>query len=208
MRDTFIGAVFLAAIVGAFWFFGQSGSNPSPEISVTGAAPTAAPTSSAPAPGASAQISHPPKKHSRKGVIHAHRSKPEPVTQVAVDAREGEASAVEPDQAESLPSLYSGAGAGEAGVDQIDAKPTADSLTKTKNWHGVPVTAWLESRRSALPNPPVTAEAGDNLRFFFQCMELKKDGPQEVAERECRKLRAGLPSDEIARRTGMSGAAY
>lgn len=58
---------------------------------------------------------------------------------------------------------------------------------------GVPVEAYVASRRNALGGGDVTAPEELGIRVFFQCMELKKEGPQTLAQRECSQL-ARTPS--------------
>jgi len=54
--------------------------------------------------------------------------------------------------------------------------------------HGVPVDAWVLSRRDKVKLDKVPPPAPSQLRFFVQCMELKGGQTSELQEKECREL--------------------
>lgn len=63
--------------------------------------------------------------------------------------------------------------------------------------HGVPVQAYLNSKKNSLALGDGTENSDLGMRVFVQCMELKKRGPEYVGPRNCEALlaaREGRPS--------------
>jgi hypothetical protein len=58
------------------------------------------------------------------------------------------------------------------------------------------VASLLESRNHRLPQAPVTPDQPENLRVFVQCMEMKKEGPLALTQRNCKALLARSPGQD------------
>lgn len=185
MRDTLLGILFLAGIVGAYAYFPRTIST-APEVGLN----SASALSQRPAgkPG------RPINKH--KGRQHGERANPGKGKGPEAH-RQSEGASVASSEVEGLPSLYEDEGTGPSVTDSSvagDPDPIALSKPKpkphrtTKVVHGVAVEAWSKSRKDKLPLPVVTADGGSRLRVFFQCMELKDKSAEPLSEKECGRL--------------------
>lgn len=72
-------------------------------------------------------------------------------------------------------------------VASAEEAPASESA---RVFHGVPVDAWVASRKDSVNLNKVAPPAPANLRFFLQCMELKEGYANELKEKECRELAA------------------
>ncbi len=69
------------------------------------------------------------------------------------------------------------------------SSPKKKAPRTTNVVHGVAPEAWAKSRnKDKLPLPVVTADGGNKLRVFFQCMELKNKSAEPLSEGECGRL--------------------
>ncbi len=79
------------------------------------------------------------------------------------------------------------------GIVDADAplnKSETAKVSKSPVIHGLPVDDWILSRRDSISLQKVSPPAPSQLRFFFQCMELKEGVTNELKEGECRALAA------------------
>ncbi len=70
----------------------------------------------------------------------------------------------------------------------IEETAPEEKKVEPKVLHGVPVEAWVLSKRNKVNLNKVPPPAPGNLRVFVQCMELKKGETDELTERKCREL--------------------
>ena len=189
MRDTFIFIGLVAAFAAGYWLTRGTASHvpASPAITQT-------------------------KKPQPKGVTHegqSHAKNPE-----SPHSGEGEGAAVDVTETAQLHSIYEKREARQRrtapavsapiveAADAVEpfaplAEPQAPLTAEVeenrreeapKVVHGVPVAAWTLSRRDSLPMGPTSPAAPEGVRVFLQCMELKKGGPQSLAQSECQAL--------------------
>jgi hypothetical protein len=128
------------------------------------------------------------------------------VAQERARSEEDSGPSFELETSEALPSVYSRADQSPPADAAVSAEPGVKKANK--NLHGIPVTAWLESRQNFLPTAPVSAEASDRLHLYVQCMEMKSDGSRPLTERDCRALTARQGTDEAPRRNGLPSSVY
>lgn len=183
MRDTFLGLLLLAGMVGAYAYFQKSDLG-KPKL---GSAPSARATHAA---------------NSKRGVNPQHGKGRHEGTNPfeskrAETLQPGEGDSVASTEAEGgLPSLYEDeerSGPAESSAAVTSGEPVRRPRRATKVVHGVPVDTMARARRDKLPLPAVTADSGSGLRVFFQCLELKRQGTEALTERECSRLVARQP---------------
>jgi hypothetical protein len=221
VRDILLGLLLLAVVAGAYTLYRRSQSAVSAETTpVTAATPAAgadgkrasAPTSAKSRDregsiGSAASQGGFGVARSRgrnKGAIDGTRTNRNAVKQTA-NPRSGEGATVAAAEAAGVPSLYeeqTGRSAEPAelisGSDTntaaVSSQTAATAPEKKKVLYGVPVQAWLLSRRNALSVPAVGDRPPPGLRVFLQCWEMKKHGPKSLDERECGELAVKGPS--------------
>ncbi|GEM_PF-4241071 len=171
MKDTLIIGTFVAVVVG-FWFFLQKAELPPLELQQ-----------------AQTQIS--------RGKINEQRNQsngPKVATHGTSEGIAGRTS-----EAEGLPSIYSKEQESKSVEADKPAKKVARKARskgalakrdskKEKMIHGVPLNQWIEWNKNNLRLGEVAGEQQSDMRFFVQCMEIRKGKPQSVGQRDCKKL--------------------
>jgi hypothetical protein len=180
VRDTFVAILVVGVMVGAYVRFGKH--------------LTLGPEIGRPSKVATVDQRRGPSPHSRskQGVMNGEASN-RFHTEQAQGHGEDEGAAVDAAEIESLTSIYQGPRrkpsrpAGVKAVQENSKFRSPDKPAK-KVLYGVPVEDFVLARQDNLP-APVAADTGEaSVRVFVQCMELKKDGPEGLAERECARL--------------------
>lgn len=128
-------------------------------------------------------------KHGRKGGRYGKGSDSSHADQ-AQGFGAGEGIAGNDSEIEGLTSIYPvKKRAGESRSAKVAANgKSARAAKKRKVVHGVAVEAWAaaQQNRIALHGKPQAPPKG--LRVFLQCMELKKQGPEALNQRQCESL--------------------
>jgi hypothetical protein len=97
------------------------------------------------------------------------------------------------DEDQKLPSIYSSQETGqpESTVDTAsnDLTEPAAGSSQVSSW-GVPVRAWIKSRRNQILAQVPNAEDGSGLRLFVGCVELSKKDGSKFNEKECSEMLA------------------
>jgi hypothetical protein len=171
MKDTLIIGTFVAVVVG-FWFFLQKAELPPLDLQQANT-------------------------QSSRGKINERRDQnnsPKVATHGTSEGIAGRTS-----EAEGLPSIYSKE---QESKSITGEKPTHKVARKARNKgalakrdakkekmiHGVPLNQWIEWNKNNLRLGEVAGEQQSDMRFFVQCMEIRKGKPQSVGQRDCKKL--------------------
>ena len=136
------------------------------------------------------------KKSLHQGEQHesaSHRSSQQVESDLEnVDSEEGASSSFE--QAQSLPSIYQDEELEPSGSavnleEEISTESNEKSIEAQKQpvVYGVPVASWLKHAKNQLPSK-VAVNPPQGMRFFFNCMELKKDGTQPLSQKQCKEI--------------------
>jgi len=105
------------------------------------------------------------------------------------DSTEDEGSADQVAKSKSLYSIYKRKK--ESRITQPSdrhQKSNHQKKSKSKVVHGVPVEDWVLAQQDNILLPAVSPNAEDGLRVFFQCLEIKRKGPEYLEKNECKAL--------------------
>jgi hypothetical protein len=177
MRDSLIAVMVVGGLVGSFVYLKSTG-HLMPNIAT-------------PAELAMARVKSAPHPHptTHKGEVNGPKST-RLDDQQAQDNGQDEGASDDASEIESIASIYQDKGA--TGRSRRVKSPILSEEREPKPAviHGVPIAAWVRSRQDALPEATVPSDSGDGIRVFLQCMELKKEGPEALKERDCERLAA------------------
>lgn len=109
-------------------------------------------------------------------------------------ARASERASDESDEIESLASIYQDQEAGSEGSSvTAESVPSPDvaersSQQPSSRIAGVKVAAWLHSKKNAIPTEVPDPSIGTGMRYFLNCMELKKQHLTPLDAKDCDAL--------------------
>ncbi len=120
-----------------------------------------------------------------KGVKHEGRSSITASNTQSTSSRKNEELADATTEIESLTSIYEN----HKGRHRESVKTKLDLSAQPKSpIHGVKVAAWIASKENQVPTTIADPTLGDGLRVFFNCMELKKQGPKVLNDHDCEAI--------------------
>jgi hypothetical protein len=171
MKDTLIIGTFVAAVVG-FWFFLQKAELPPLDLQHVNS-------------------------QTSRGKSNERRDQNNSSKVATHGTSEGVAGRTS--EAEGLPSIYSKEQESKSVETEKPAKKVARQARskgalakrdakKEKMIHGVPLNQWIEWNKNNLRLGEVAGDQQSDMRFFVQCMEIRKGKPQSVGQRDCKKL--------------------
>jgi hypothetical protein len=182
MSDSLIALLLLAVIAGGYFFLRKN------DLLVSHVeVPQVTAQNSGSHKRSSRYASHGAKSKTSQGAKHGEKSNRDDVEQAA-NQRQDEGSSDDVAEAEKLSSIYQGKqGDGSAVTADNGVAENREGIRPTVV-HGVPVDAYVLSRKDAINTSGMPQDTPQGLRVFLQCMELKKEGASPLDEKNCHSL--------------------
>lgn len=178
MRDTMIALLVLGSLIGAYFYF-QDSISFGPHVGT--------PSSISQNNLEKQVLNSDPKRIQTQGVHDEGTD--QGYSEQSAEFREGEAPSIEVAESKGLYSIYKGKSKKRLEQqDEPSEHPVKAASAKEKVVHGVPLQAWVRSQKNKILLPAVTADTGNGLRVFLQCLELKQKGPEYLERGECKAL--------------------